>query len=279
MRFSLSALLLSLAYALPAPGAATLVHRYSFSEGSGALITDSVGGANGAVLGAGATWATTGQLTLPGGSSGSAAYVDLPNGIISSLNGISIESWHTPLTTNSWGRVWDFGSTTGGELAGPGGGGTGLDYLILSNSIGTDPNRQRVEWRNEDPAGGGIATFDTNNPNPNGTEVHSVVTVTQTGPATSSVSYYKNGVLVNGASMPFVLASINDVNNWLGRSNWTGDQNLNASYNEFRIYSEPLQPWEVAIANINGPDMLIPEPSRIALVALGIVGVLARRRR
>ncbi len=66
---------------------AALIHRYSFSEGVGSMVTDSVGGADGAVLGAGATW-NAGSLSLPGGSSATQAYVDLPNGLISSLTDV-----------------------------------------------------------------------------------------------------------------------------------------------------------------------------------------------
>src|SRR5688500_10053968 len=68
---------------------AALKHRYSFSEGavadaSNRTIVDSVSSANGVVRGAGAS-ATLNQLVLPGGTSQTQAYVDLPNGIVSSL--------------------------------------------------------------------------------------------------------------------------------------------------------------------------------------------------
>src|SRR6185436_17871936 len=65
----------------------SLQHRYTFNEGAGAAISgstmlDGVGAANGAVLGAGAQF-TGDRVTLPGGSSATAAYVDLPNGLLS----------------------------------------------------------------------------------------------------------------------------------------------------------------------------------------------------
>ena len=36
------------------------------------------------------------------------------------------------------------------------------------------------------------------------------------------------------------MSDINDVNVWLGRSNWTADQNTQGEYNEFRVYDRVL---------------------------------------
>ena len=126
---------------------AAVVHRYSFNEGvtadaSGRTIFDSVGTANGIVRGAGSS-ATADQLVLNGGASTTAAYVDLPNGIMSSLTDTTVEAWYTISTPLSWGRVFDFGDTdtsttpagnvgSPGELLGPGGGGNGQDNFFYA---------------------------------------------------------------------------------------------------------------------------------------------------
>ncbi len=141
-----------------------LIHRYSFNDeaddAAGATLTDSVGGANGTVLGAGVFFTGT-ALDLPGGNSNSAAYGDLPNYLISPHAAVTIDAGG-----NNWGRIFDFGSTqndgSGGEIIGPGGtngGGTaGLDYFILIASRGGNYDQQRIEVRNEDPACGGNTT-------------------------------------------------------------------------------------------------------------------------
>ena len=130
-------------------------------DASGGAIVDSVGDAHGVVLGAGALFTGTG-LDLPGGSSETAAYGDLPNGLVSSQTAVTIEGWVTVSSNaGNWGRIFDFGSTepggAGGEVTGPGntnGGGTaGLDYFFLSAARGANYNDQRVEVRAEDPAG------------------------------------------------------------------------------------------------------------------------------
>ena len=110
------------------------------ADAAGGVLEDSVGGANGVVLGAGGSF-TGGQLKLPGGASATQAYGDLPNGLLSSLTDATLEAWVTIDGSQNWGRIFDFGSSdvgggVGGEVTGPGGGGEGRDYLALTASRG-----------------------------------------------------------------------------------------------------------------------------------------------
>ena len=238
---------------------AQLIHRYSFNDpagdATGATLVDSVGGANGTVLGAGAFFTGTG-LDLPGGASATQAYGDLPNGLISSKNAVTIEGWVTiDSTDQGWARIFDFGSSALAEVTGPGGGGEGSDYLFLSATVGGDYNAQRVEVRNEDPAGGGIFTFDSNATTTIGTPVHFAVTWEDTGVGTSKINYWRDGVrMTTDAVVNSNLADLNDVNTWLGRSNWTADANLNGTFDEFRIYDVALPEQQVTASMNAGPD-------------------------
>ena len=67
-------------------------------------------------------------------------------------------------------------------------------------------------------------------------------------------------------------SNLDDVNNWLGRSNWAGDSNTDATYNEFRIYDYALNDAQVQRNLIDGPNTLtiVPEPSA---AMLGLVGL------
>ena len=244
-----------------------LVNRYSFDnpagDATGAVLTDSVSGADGVVQGAGANFSGTG-LDLPGGSSNSAAYGDLPNGLISSHTSVTIEGWVTvDGFGHSWARFFDFGSTApgapNGEITGPGntnGGGTdGRDYILLSAARGGDYNSQRLEVRDEDPAGGGISTHDSFVPTVLGEPIHFAVTWEDTGPGTGVVNYWRNGVkLTDNGAIGSNLSDLNDVNNWLGRSNWLNDGNLNGTFDEFRIYNHAFDGAEVAGSIAEGPD-------------------------
>lgn len=247
-----------------------LIHRYSFSneagDATGGTLTDSVGDAHGTVLGAGALFTGT-ALDLPGGSSDTAAYGDLPNNLVSTQTAVTIEGWVTiDGNAGNWGRIFDFGSTESdggsGEITGPGntnGGGTsGLDYFILTASRGGNYNQQRIEIRNEDPAGGGIGTFDSDVTTVFGEQIHFAVTWKDTGLGTSEVSYWRDGVLLtDSVTVNSNLSDLNDVNSWLGRSAWLNDANLDATYDEFRIYEEALTEQQISASRTAGPDVVV----------------------
>jgi hypothetical protein len=63
-----------------------------------------------------------------------------------------------------------------------------------------------------------------------------------------------DGVLVGKQAWTGALSSINDVNVWLGRSQYNGDAELTATYHDFRVYGAALSPQEVATAFKGGPD-------------------------
>lgn len=262
---------------------AALIHRYSFSNAAGAavdgvsVLTDSVGGAHGVVRGAGASFTGTG-LDLPGGSSATQGYGDLPNGLISGLTAMTIEAWVTIDQINQgWARIFDFGDTTSGELTGPGGSGNGQDYLFLSAAInGTDYQNQRLEVNDA----GTVFTSDTAAATIAGQSIHVAVTWADTGPGTSVLNYWRDGVQqTTNFAVARNISSINDVNSWLGRSNWTGDANLDGTFDEFRIYNHALNQSDV-LANIAaGPNTVIPEPSVSGLACLAGFALVFRRRR
>ncbi|MDB6155695.1 MAG: hypothetical protein JWL90_4148, partial [Chthoniobacteraceae bacterium] len=219
------------------PGALPqLTHRWSFNEGSGTLVTDSVGTANGAIVGNGSTRSAT-QIVLPGGSSASAPYIDLPNGLISSLNQLTIEGWMTITGSQSWSRVFDFGTGSSGEIFAPGGTPSGTEYLLLSAQIGGDQNTKRLAIKDNNVEN----SVDLNNPVTNGQQFHFVVVYDAAGNNGSpQVRYYRDGILVGALNTAFRLQNIVDVNNWLGRSQFNNDLNTAGSYNEFRIWNAPL---------------------------------------
>jgi hypothetical protein len=251
----------------PEPLRKAPIHRYSFNDAAaadatGKTIVDSVGGANGIVRGDGSSLSGT-QLSLDGGPSATAAYVDLPNGIISKLTNATVEGWVTIEGEQSWARLFDFGSTLNGEeLDEAGGGGEGQDYFMLSASRGTNISQQRFELRNNDPDSGGPdegtvgptqQILDTEIPTELDEKFHFAAIYDGTG-ATSVLRQYRNGEFVGEQGVDIELQNINDVNNWLGRSNWTNDANLQGSYDEFRIYDYVLSENEILGNVAAGPN-------------------------
>ncbi|MCC6233093.1 MAG: hypothetical protein IT580_10650 [Verrucomicrobiales bacterium] len=243
------------------------VHRYSFSDSAAANATglefkDSIGTAHGKVVGDGAEL-TGSRLRLVGGSSATQAYGDLPNGLVSQ-NGVAnggsgeftLETWIKVTGGRTWSRVFDIGSSTSpdtnGELDAPGGGGEGRDYFAYTAQIDGDVNSRRLEIRNEDPAGGGVATLDVASRGYN-TDSHVVVTWSE---KTKEAKIYENGVALGTLAVDDLLSDMNDVNVWLGRSNWTGDQNTQGEYDEVRLYDTALTQAQ-AIGNFDaGPDLI-----------------------
>jgi hypothetical protein len=230
------------------------VHRYSFNNttgaaADGAVIEDLVGDADATVRGAGATFNGT-KLVLPGGPSASAAYVDLPNGILSALGAanpggtgqVTFEGWVRHTGNQAWSRFYDFGSGAAGEITGPGGGANiaGTDFFMLTAQTGADPIRRFETTDNDDGDPTGNRWDEVTGTLPQ--DLHYVVTWDETA---GQVKYYENGREVGGLPSGVLISAINDINNWLGRSQFTNDANLQAEYDEFRIYNRVLSAGEV----------------------------------
>jgi hypothetical protein len=230
-----------------------IVHRYGMSDPN-----DSVGTANGVLVnGSGTSGFADGLMTLSGvGSSTSAGidYLDLPNGIISALGTqATFETWTTWKSGGDWARIFDFGTSDGGENSSGGGGNS--RYIFLTPQRGGTGGTMRFGMNMPIPArvenvvdsSAGILTALT--------EQHIAVTYDEVN---QIVRMYLNGALVGTGVMPagFTLASMGDVNNWLGRSQWP-DVMYGGTYNEFRIYNHAMTATEVAASLKAGTEVSI----------------------
>lgn len=236
-------------------------HRYRFDNAAGSLadgaqLTDSIGGATGYIRGAGAS-ATGAGVRLTGGSSATSAYIDLPNGkasgsgeIFPGLAEASYEVWVTVHSNQNWSRILDFGNNSIDEVNAPGGTFNGADYLFVSANIGT-ANSIRFERGGQYLTGGG--TQDVSGATTVGTRMHLVATYDTTS---SAWKLYKNGTQI--ASVPTLLgpSTLDDLNVWLGRSNWSGDSNADATFDEARLYDYALNAQQVLGNYQAGPDVL-----------------------
>ncbi len=259
-------------------------HRWDFNTAagdapSGTVFTDVVTGETATVRGNGAALNGT-ELVLPGGTTGNvgaaeiSGYLDLPNGFISAHTELSIEAWITPVSSRDWQRLWEFGScsvTSGdGALDGEVIDGDGAppafqqnDGIFLSLNSGGALGSHRLAGKS---AGGSENRVDTDlsSATGSGTEYHFVMTVENGAGAAGStgcqVRWYRDGVLSGTLDLPFQLKDIHDVNNWIGRSNWSADANSHISINELRVYDHPLSPQEVLTSFTDGPDTVYATP-------------------
>jgi hypothetical protein len=223
---------------------------YTF-DGTGTVITDSASAANGTLLDAlGATpladlqrFQLNGRLNL----NGSGPFVELPGGLISSLTNATFEVWTAWRGGAAWARIFDFGSNDGAA---------GVSYLFLTPANSINGNL-RVAYS---VAGPGVNETLVDGLGPlteagaaDGTLQHLAVVIDDAG---GLMRLYSNGQQLGQVALAGDLAAINDVNNWLGRSNYLADPPLFGSLIEFRIYDQALSAAQVSTSFQAGPGAL-----------------------
>ncbi|MDA7888685.1 LamG domain-containing protein [Akkermansiaceae bacterium] len=257
---------------------ADLLHRWSFNEFAGSptagtVYLDSVGGVAMTLKGVGVVH-TGARIELPGSTLNGepeatiSAYLDLPNGIISSKSDLKVEMWAVPLGARDWAPLFDFGrwNTAGDGLGAPGewtgnsganpGASVAGDALAILLSRGLNINQQR----NAVTLNGTRLELDTNLATNLGQTYHYLVTMTDGagsfGASGMQMEVYRDGLSTGTLDLPHRLDVIEDVNCWLGRLQWNSLSTANVAYDEVRIYDHALSPTEVGESLAAGPDVV-----------------------
>jgi len=240
---------------------ANLLHRYSFS-GTGFVATDSVGTANGDLLdglpaiptyndcqkhlkpGRGATLNGNGLLVLDG----CRGYVNLPNGLISHLTEVTIAIWATETPGGAaFTRYFDFGVGTAEDNT------TtlqGQTFLSIAAAADDPTQLQLLARAAPNVTMNSIVTTTSVSDN----REHQVVAVFVSN---SYMELYRDGTrLLTRVPITWPLSNINDVNDWLGRSQWPNDHTFGGTFNEVRIYGQALDECAIRATYIAGPDSL-----------------------
>ncbi|MEY4489271.1 MAG: hypothetical protein RIQ79_1779, partial [Verrucomicrobiota bacterium] len=277
---------LALLAALPA--SASLTQRWSFNNAasaatSGTTFTDSVGGVVATLRGNGATLNGS-ALVLPGTTTGNqtaatiSAYLDLPNGLLSSRTHLTVEIWATPVSVKTWQRLFDFGNMAGagdglgatgewtGGLATASGTTTASDEFALTLCANNSLNTHRLYGRlNYTAPSTGNYYIESTLATTAGQRYHYVVTfenaVGTYGAAGARETWYRDGIQIGTVDVPWQLSQLNDVNNWIGRSQFSGDSLSNASFDEVRLYNHVLTAAEISANLTAGPDSLVTPPA------------------
>jgi hypothetical protein len=176
---------------------------------------------------------------------GSGSYVDLPDGMISSLGSATFEAWLTWGGGAYWTRIFDFGSNDG----------SGLTYLFLTPSNGVT-DKVRVAYSIASNDGETLADGPAALPvggNGTGAPDHVAVVIDDVA---GSMRLYVAGEEVSSVALAGDLAAIDDVNNWLGRSNFMADATLFGTLFEFRIYDQALSAAQIRTSFQAGPGAL-----------------------
>jgi hypothetical protein len=202
------------------------VAHYRFDETSGTSAADATGNGRTATLAGGANW-TTGRTGNAVNLSGSGAYVSLPAGILAGATSFTVATWVRRDAAQAWARVFDFGSGTGTNmfLTGQSGSGGVLRYAITTGGAGAE---QRINAPSALPTG-----------------AWTHVAVTQTG--NLGVLYVNGAEVARNTALTVRPSGLGaTTQNWIGRSQYSGDPTLDGAVDGLRVYARALSAAEVA---------------------------------
>jgi hypothetical protein len=206
--------------------ASSLVHRYSFN-GSGSTIADSVGTAHGTCRNC---TVASGAVDLAAGVSGD--YVELPAGLIHNLTELTFEVWVDCESSTIRQHIIDFGDNVSGS---------GTSFFMLEPKSGDGYLATYVNFTSASAdAANDWSAVDNTALSLAGVQ-HLAVTFNGT-----RLQLFLNGVLqATTTTAAQSLSSIADTHNWLGRSQFSANPELDGILYEFRIYSKALTATEV----------------------------------
>ena len=215
---------------------AALAHRWSFNNS----LADSVGGSTATLFGNATVGANS--VTSTGSGSVHTNYVSLGTNLLPTTNApATIELWVTENQAESYSRILDFGSGTGGAT-----------NLFWSFTNGTSaPSEVGADF--------GATSFDPVGSLTVGTEYNMSLVFTPSGASSEIITSYQMdlaGNVLNTNSVTISNWNISDliqVNDWLGRSEY-GDQDANASWDEVRIWDTALSQSQLVTLSVAGPD-------------------------
>jgi len=259
----------------------SLLNRWVFNQTAGTApagrtFVDGISGLVATVEGNGATLTGT-SIVLPGTTTGGfsnaniSAFLQLPTGIVSSKTNLTVEIWAAPLTSKTWQRIFDFGDMVTGDGLGAPGQWTGAtapnnsassdDIMLAMQSGAALTNSPLSESRiNAGTKYQVTSTLTTTA----GTLYHYALTFTDGagvyGTSGGQIAWYRNGALVGTVDVPYHAYNILDVNDWIGRSQFSADNLANIAYEEVRIYDNALSAATVLADYNAGPGAAFPPP-------------------
>lgn len=206
----------------------TPVLRYTF-DGKNELADEN--GKNALTLSGGASVGADGNVGNALHLDGVDGYALLPSDILS--DSMTVTTWVKLSKFTTWGRVFDFGTDSNNN------------FFLSPYSGGT----ARIEMKSPN----GTYTMDTTQE----TErdwVHYAVIVDN-----GTVSYYRNGILIQSKSGIGSVEAIKDELNYIGKSHYDGDAYLAAAIDDFRVYDSALDRNDICNVMADGEisaDML-----------------------
>ncbi len=220
------------------------IHYYDFG-GEGTVVYDRIGSAHGELMG-GAVLDGTGSVLLDGVDD----YVQLPAGLISALPAATFIAWVEWSGDACWERLFDFGSFVELEE----GGTVGETSVFLTPSA--------CPWSSADSVISGEFHIGGSLYFAQGQEMASGV-LTMAGVVVDTlrgIEVVVDGKIVARSPAPLHLSDIDDVNVWLGKSQWSADVMLSGRYDEFLIFDVALTQAQLAAVFVDSAPVEQPLP-------------------
>lgn len=210
---------------------------YRFDDASGLAASDSSGNSHTATLNGAASWTNgkvKGALNLNGSTN---TYVSLPSNIVTGVDSITIAAWVKWYGGNNWQRIFDFGN------------GTGV-YMFLTPKSGYGTMRFAIK----SSASGNAEQIMEAPALPVGIWKHLAVTISSgSTTSTGTGTLYVDGVQVaQNTAMSATPSSLGATyQNWIGRSQYSGDAYFGGQIDEFKIYNRVLTASELSSLVVN----------------------------
>ena len=227
--------------AASAADAAELTHRWSFNGD----YTDSVGGSTATVLG-GQVSIKDGQVEMRGSGNGSGS-LNLGQNLLDTTEA-TVEIWATHRMLKNWARVFDYGSSE-------------RDYFCLTWSSCSTYTTERAGAKvdgAETAAGGTMGPYEL------GVKYHISATFSVNGSGKAMVHFMrrnaKTGMVEKSGTLEMEGSFASMVNPvlYIGHSQYGGDWDACADYDEVRVWRGILTDEQLTANAVRGPDDATP---------------------
>ncbi len=221
-----------------------LAHRWSFNGDA----NDSVGKADGALVGSAAYTNDNTAVSLPGGSNGT-GYVNLGKGIFAGDN-LTLEFWAKRVEYQKWARIFECGTDQSNYLMASWVYGTNARSDKLAVRYGNDEKRDAEKMAFTDDEMVHLAIRFVKNENGSTTITWVRRSVDGTGTVVKTSDFTPTGLDAGWA-----LEKVATGDFFLGHSSvWTADSDANAVYDEVRVWHGALSDDALTLSAQKGAD-------------------------
>lgn len=242
---SIVATLMALTTALTASAAVPkLAHRWSFNGD----YADSIGGTTATMIGSAVGFNEGNTAVVMSGAGNGAGSLNLGVDMLpTDVPGVTVEMWFTHNGIKNWARLFDFGQNN-------------QNYFVLTLCQGSD-GKDRIEIKKANATL--FATDNSMTPYAVGTPYHVSITFRAFSDGATEIRWMRRdvttGAIEHAGSVivpNWTIGSITSPNCYIGHSQYTGDHDANATYDEFRVWKGILTDAQLTASVLAGPDSL-----------------------